>query len=255
MLAVAAAMAHVLARALAPWLFLPERYVMYPVPVLVVVLVPAGAVALGDLLARAGRRRPGVAGPVPGDRSRARRADPPPRLAGAALALAIAALTGGPVSPDLGYTVRVPAETGLYRVIAALPPDAVVAGWPTGPIDSAPYLARRRALLTFETHQALHRGHTEEMRRRGRALIDAYFATAWRPVAALRDGFGVTHLLLDRRHLRGRPPDYFAPFDTWIAEAWSRGQRAGFVLAQPPAGMTALAEGDLVLLDLGRLPP
>jgi hypothetical protein len=164
---------------------------------------------------------------------------------------AVLMLAGGHVSPDAGWAVRVPTETALYRAVAALPPDAIVAGWPDGPVDNVPYLARRRALLTFETHQALHAGYLDEMRRRAGALFDAYFASTWAPVIRLRDEFGVTHVLVDRRHFGPAPPAYFAPYDAWIAAAWARGRQEGFVLADVARTPAArFVEGPLTLLDL-----
>ncbi len=252
-LVAAAAAAHTLARLLAPHLHLPDRYVAYPVPVLVVLAAPAVAVAAGATiaarwprLAATGATRPGAGGPR----------DSVAALAlGAALGVAVLALVGARVSADAGWGVRIRPDTAVYRAVAALPADAVVAGWPTGPVDSVPYVARRRALLTFETHQALHMGYANEMRRRARALFEAYFASAWAPIVRLREELGVTHLLVDQRHFGEAPPAYFAPYDSWIAEAWTRGRRDGFVLAstaREPA--VRFREGALELLDLHALP-
>jgi hypothetical protein len=236
-LGAAAVAAHGAARIAAPWLFLPERYVAYPVPLLVVILLPAAAVLAGtlaDRLVAAGGGGRSLAQPI-----------------GAVLCVAVLGLAGGRVSADAGWGVRVSPDTRLYQAAAALPPDAVVAGWPAGPVENIPYLARRRALLTFETHQALHAGYLHEMRRRARALFEAYFASTWAPVLRLRDEFGVTHLLVDRGHFAAAPPAYFAPYDAWIAEAWARGRREGFVLAEAARAPAArFSERSLTLLDL-----
>jgi hypothetical protein len=243
-----ALVAHAAARLLAPHLFLPDRYVTYSVPVLVALALPAAARAAGTLAARAFTGARPAAGRGAGDQERgiARGA-----WVGAALGAGLLALAGGRVSADAGWGVHVSPSDGIYRAVAALPVDAVVAGWPAGPIDSIPYLARRRVLLAFETHQAFHRAYAEEMRRRAGALFAAYFAATWAPVLRLRDEFGVTHLLLDRRHLSGpAPPGYFAPFDAWIAADWARGRREGFVLARAPRDAIRFTEGTLTLLDL-----
>lgn len=250
-LGAAAVAAHALARALAPHLLPPDRYVAYPVPVLAACAVPAAALATASVAVRALRAAWPASWMASGNAGLARTVQ---RLA-AGLGLGFLALAGGRVSADAGWGVRVSPATDLYRAIAALPADALVAGWPAGAVDSVPYLARRRVLLAFETHQAFHRGYADEMRRRASALFAAYFAATWGPVAHLRDAFGVTHLLVDVAHLSGpSPPRYFAPFDDAIAAAWTEGRRRGFVLASPPRAAIGFAEGSSVLLDLRALP-
>jgi hypothetical protein len=240
-LALGAVGGYAIAVPLAPRLFVPDRYGAYPVPVLLALLLPAAVVALATALVRlaAGRH-------------------PHPALGQAAAVAACVGLLlvlGGRVSPTAGYAVRADPDTPLIASVRVLPAGAIVAGWPAGPLEDVPYLARRRVFLAFETHQAFHRGYLEEMRRRTRALVDAYFATTWTPVLALREAFGVTHLLVDRRHFQGRPPSYFAPYDRWIAEARARGRDAPPVLLDPPAEAIVFQDRDLLLLDLGRLAP
>ncbi|MEE8156492.1 MAG: hypothetical protein V3T53_16170 [Phycisphaerales bacterium] len=58
-------------------------------------------------------------------------------------------------------------------------------------------------------------GYTLEMRRRMTAIICAYFASGPGPLMKLRDEFGVTHLIVDRRHYqKGANLSFFEPFDT-----------------------------------------
>ncbi len=211
------------AAVLAPRLYLPTRYVAYAFVLLPAIVLPAGAFAL----VRGERRWP-------------------------ALAVCIATLLvlGGTGSATAGFTVNARPEAALYEHLARMDDVKLIAGWPQGPVENVPYLSRKRALLTYETHMALHTEATELQRARMLALIDAYFATSPEPLVRLRDSFGVTHLLVDRRHLSGPPPRYFAPFDAAIATTVQRMQgQAPEVSRHAPV----FAFGPYVVLDLRRV--
>lgn len=217
----------------APWLFVPQRYLAYTLPLLLVAFLPAGAAVLGAACAR--RWTPWGAA-----------------LGALLFGGGMLALTGGRGSDVAGYAVYVPPETGLYRAVAALPADALVAGFPDGPIDNVPLLARRRALLTSEMHQAFHVRYVLEMRRRMARLLPALFGPEYAALARLRDELGVTHLLVDTAHF-AQPPRYFVPFGTQIELAWKEGQARGFAAERAMRRATIFSEGTLVLLDLARL--
>jgi MFS family permease len=223
LLPAAALLMFAIAAVLAPRLYLPTRYVAYAFVILPAIALPVAAFAL----ARNERRWP-------------------------ALAACIAALLllGGTGSATAGFTMNARAEAALYEQLARSPDVQLVAGWPAGPVENVPYLARKRALLTYETHQALHTEATKLQRARMFALIDAYFATSPEPLRRLRDSFGVTHLIVDRRHFGGPSPRYFAPFDAAIATAVQR------MHGQPPEVSRyapVFALGPYAVLDLRRV--
>lgn len=208
---------------LAPRLYLPTRYVAYAFVLLPAIVLPAGAFAL----VRGERRWPAIA-----------------------VCTATLLVLGGTGSATAGFSVNARLEAPLYEQLARMDDVKLVAGWPQGPVENVPYLAHKPALLTHETHQALHTEATEVQRARMLALIEAYFATAPGPLVRLRDSFGVTHLLVDRRHFGGPPPRYFAPFDAAIATAVHRMQgQAPEVSRHAPV----FAFGPYVLLDLRRI--
>jgi hypothetical protein len=69
-------------------------------------------------------------------------------------------------TPASSTTLGVVARNGpLYGAIAELPADSVIAGWPGKEIDNVPYVSRRAALLTFETHQVFHKQYADVMRK------------------------------------------------------------------------------------------
>jgi hypothetical protein len=89
------------------------------------------------------------------------------------------------------------------------------------------------------------------MRRRMTALIDAYFASTSAPLLRLRDEFGVTHLVVDRR-LYYRPPRYFQPFPAEIEAAFHSSQGRWWVL-EHAADLGAKTDGPYLTIDLAAL--
>jgi hypothetical protein len=162
-------------------------------------------------------------------------------------------LLGGNVPSRIGGSIDLRKQEKLFDYIAGLPSDALVAGWPKGTMDRIPYAARRRGLVTMETHQAFHDAYLLEMRRRMRALIDAYFATSVEPIVALRDQFGVTHLVVERTHFGPKPPSYFRPFDRWIAVRRAEARGKEFELPKRIKESRVFSHRQTVLLDLSRI--
>lgn len=232
-LAFAAGVSFLLAKACAPYLFLPQRHLVYTIPVLIWVVLPSAAAALGNLI------------PVP------------TRAVAPACALAMAGVVlvfvGGRVSPREGLTVQVPASERIYSFLATLPQNALIAGWPAGVMDNVPYLSRRQILLSSETHQAFHSAYADEMRHRMHALTDAIFAVDETPLIRLRDGLHVTHLIVDLDQLGVREPTYFSPFTTEIRSAHDRGARQGFIVPILLPACAVFREGTLAVLDLSKL--
>lgn len=218
MLPLAALIGHTASLPLVPYLYLPPRYVLYPIGVLAPVLV---ATAAAGYLCWSPRWR-----------EQPRATAIATALAGLLLLLAL----GARGTTSRGLNDLVGDQGPVLRAIAELPKDALVAGWPKGLLDSVPYVTRRPVLLNAETHQAFHVKFALEMRRRMHALIDAYFGTSRESLLALRDDFHVTHLLIDRRHFAGRPPGYFQPFKGRIKTAAARGRGDYEVLRQAERG-------------------
>jgi hypothetical protein len=231
--AIAAAVGHVAAARVAPWLYLPQRYAVFPIPVLLCLMLP-GAGSATPLLV--GRR---------GDRPWLRAAFVLCTAAGALL------LVGGRGSETVGLTVRLDPKGKLYPFLSTLPKDALIAGWPQT-MDNVPYVSDRQALVTMECHVAFNQGYVLEMRRRMRALIDAYLATDRGPILKLRDELKVTHLLVDTRHFSSAPT-YFKPFDGWVREAFAAGKKGGFELPRLAKQAAIFSDGPYVVIDLAQL--
>jgi hypothetical protein len=239
-LAVATAAGYVLANALTPNLVVPQRYVQYPVPILVPLAIAGGLYGL-----------------VP----RRLREDATPRAvriaAGSVLAVAALFLVligpGGPLGKRPSYTLRKP-EKGLYTALKALPKSALIAGWPVGALDNIALATRRTPFLSRETHYPYHTGMTQLMRQRMRALVAAYFATDEAPLLRLRNEFGVTHLLVEWSRLNASRLSYFRPFNSDIERALSAAR--GHPLAIMSSEQTPVfRDGKYGLFDLTRLTP
>ena len=158
---------------------------------------------------------------------------------------------GGRGSTDAGLNVNEESQRRLYDFLGRLPKDILIAGWPTD-LDNVPYLSRRQVFINYELHQVLHQGYADEMRRRMRALIDAYFATDQRALVRLRDEFGVTHLVFRQDRLE-EPPPYFRPFSIWARKAFNDGVRMGFEIPRQVDSAMVFSDAPFVVLDLRRL--
>ncbi|PYI94718.1 MAG: hypothetical protein DME97_00210 [Verrucomicrobia bacterium] len=234
LLGAAAWLGHLIARPLAPYFYFPQRYIEYPVPILLVLLIPAVGAAIGSQISHC--RFVAVAREV------------------GVIAMAVVALLpfAGRGNPDRSLQINVtPQQRGLYTFLEQLPKDVLIAGWPDD-LDNVPYVSRRQAFLTSELHMPFYKRYADEMRRRMRAIIAAYFASDRIPLERLRDQFGVTHLIFQQKALE-KPPEYFEPFSGWIQKAFNDGRRKGFEIPRQLEASTVFSDGTLIVLDLRRL--
>jgi hypothetical protein len=174
---------------------------------------------------------------------------------GMAAVLAIAALAGRGTSWT-GIEVHVPTqERPIYRAIAQLPRDALIAGWPAGPMENIPYLSARRVLTDFQLEMPFHTRFTLDTRRRLDALFEAYFATGPRPIQRLCSEFHVTHLLVDPRHFAQPRPDYYEPYGRKLAQLFRAAEPCPWLLQGNSAtnATTRFATGQS-LIELALVP-
>lgn len=238
-----AILAYVLSALIAPRLYLPARYQLYPLAIAALVIVPAGIAHLATVLVTHTDQR----------RTQA-------IVVAATIGLFVVAFAGYQIRPQFGPGPLATAglDTTLdphdeaYRFIRALPKRSLVAGWPAD-LDGIQYLTSQAALATREGHQTFHRQYTDLMRKRVQATIDALYSPDAASLLRLRDEFGVTHLLVSEDLYGASPPAYFAPFDEYAKKARANlGDR-------PPATRTesdrsaVFADRTWVILDLNRI--
>jgi hypothetical protein len=235
LLIVSAALAYLCATILFPLLYIPSRYIALGfIPVVPVVFPSLWCAALHALL---------------------------PNWHPNLLRSCTAAVVGISAFTLLGWTdttfKHLPNASGyrpLFKYIRSLPPDTLIATWPRGIGNMVPLFTGRSVLLFEEGHQVFHRDFTLEARRRVDALVRLYSATDSAPVEVLRRDYGVTHILLDTRHL-AKPPSYFEPFTTALASARAANPpSAELYLAHLAQTNTVLSHGPFAVIDIRNLP-
>lgn len=185
---------YIAARLLLLKLFIPDRYLIYSLNLAYLVILTLG---LGAALGR----RPVAAG-----------------LAALLVSLCLAAGAGRLHGLRLyDYSDFGP----LCREVSLTPPGALIAGHPET-MDNVLTFARRNVLASYELSHPWSKGYWQRLEPRLRALFTAYYAADPAAIRRLAAEYGVTHLVVDRRHfspefLAGHP--FFSPFDQFIRRA------------------------------------
>jgi hypothetical protein len=167
------------------------------------------------------------------------------------------ALFSGRGNPKLADAFVQPEARPLFAVIAKLPKDVMIAGWPLGTLRELEYATRRNVFLTGELHMVLHLEYMKRMRERMDALFDAYFATDTAPLHQLREKFGVTHLIVETAHFSdpAKLPEYYAPWRSRIAPRLAEIKGKETLLERTVHERAAVFRQDgFILLDLAKLP-
>ena len=219
----------------APYFYLPERYIVFPIPPFMTLFLCAGLYGLAQLLPQ---KFPRALIPLvlilPG--------------------LLFLLTFGGRGNDSAGLYRRLyPHEKPIVAAAGELPPSSHIAGWPNGVINYLPLFAERKPFLTFEIHQAFHQAYTLEMRKRMHALLEATYATELKPIYFLRDTWAVDYLILDIRNF-SRRPNYFNPFGEPMSELFkSKGAEAGKFWDKLKPQSLVFENGPYLLIDLKSL--
>jgi len=230
---------HVVAWLAAPYFYIPTRYFMFSLPFLVVLVFPW---SLYTLLGQCHRWQP--------SRKRFHVA-----FLGAIGVYLMA--FGGRGNVEFTASLVEKPSRPLFAAIAALPKDAVIAGWPVGVLRKVEYVTRRNAFLTGDLHRVLHLSFLKTMRERMDALFDAYLSTDAAPLYRLRQDFGVTHLIVEIRDFTdsNHAPEYFAPWRARIPSRLAEIKGRELLLDKSLHKKAAVFNHDgIILLDLSKLP-
>jgi len=247
LLPIAAIAAYLLAALLAPRLYQPARYQLYPLALAALVIVPAGISHLATVLFKHTDQR----------RTQA--------LAMAAtVGLFVVCFDGYTIAPGgrpmiqpgrlttAGLDTSPSDHTEAYRFIGGLPPRSTIAGWPPE-LDGVQYFTGQSALATRDAHQTFHRRYADLMRKRVEATIDALYERDSAALVRLRDEFGATHIVVSRTLYGKEPPPYFAPFGEYAKQAHAK------LAGRTPAAMRdadraeVFTDKDWIILDLNRV--
>lgn len=183
---------YIAARLMAFTLFVPDRYMQYPVNLLYAILLSA------CLAGAFTRLKPG-------------------KIAAVCLILAVAVLGALRLSNVALYDYS--ADAPLYAAVeAATPKNAMLAGHPEL-MDNVMTFSRRNALATFELAHPWSRGFWAQLSPRLDGFFAAYYASEADTVVRFAREFGVDFLVVDEAHftkeyLAAKP--FFEPFGTAI---------------------------------------
>ncbi|RMG44358.1 MAG: hypothetical protein D6719_02025 [Candidatus Dadabacteria bacterium] len=181
-----------------PYLYLPQRYTRYTLPVLTLFFLSVlPYLALNKFMPSKSSLK---------------------YFLNATVLLFIYLLYGSNFHSAAGYNIRVSEpDTKLTTFIESLPEKSLVAGWPLGVTNYIPYLSKRAVLTSHETYQVFHAGYVSTMRTRTYALLKALCSRSEESIKNLQENFGVTHLVLDRAVLSvKKPPKYIKPYNKLI---------------------------------------
>jgi hypothetical protein len=230
---------HVVAWLAAPYLYIPTRYFMFSLPFLITLFFPWSLYM------------------ILGQNPRLRSSPRLHRIAFLGVVAAYLLFFGGRGNVEFAGERSEPSVKALYDAIAALPREAVIAGWPVGPIRKMEYITRRNAFLTGDLHQVLHLEFMKAMRERMDAVFDAYLSTDAAPLYRLREKYGVTHLIVETRDFTdpAHVPEYFAPWRSRIPPRLAEIKGKEFLLNRSLQEKAAIFNRNgLILIDLARLP-
>jgi hypothetical protein len=225
---------YVLAMALAPMLYVPSRFLLVLIPWL-------NILAFVYLVSEGGSWLSGKAHWINQNSMQL-------ILAG----LALLVLGGRPY--EEGYYVKIGAsQRQALNFISELPKTALMGGWPTGIMNNIPLFSRRRVLLSGETHLAFHEGYVRDMRLKAEALIDAWFSTNSEALQSLRDRYGVTHFVVEKKRRAKERLSYFSPFDQYIALKRSALANKKRWIDAPSAQSIVFENDGFIIIDLARV--
>jgi hypothetical protein len=230
---------HVVAWLASPYLYIPTRYFMFSLPFVVTLLFPW---SLYTLLAK-----------VPWLKASWHLRN----LAFLGIIAVYLVVFGGRGNVEFVDAIVEQPARPLFDAMAALPKNAIIAGWPVGEIRKVEYVTRRNAFLTGDLHQVLHLNFLKAMRERMDALFDAYLSVDVAPLHRLRQEFGVTHLIVETRDFTDpkRAPEYFAPWRSRIQPRLKEIKGKEYLMNGTLHERAAVFnQNGLLLLDLAKLP-
>jgi hypothetical protein len=216
---------YIAARLFAFKLFVPDRYVQYPLNLLYAILLSA---CLASAVKRAGLGRAACVGLI-------------------VMAAGLGALRLKNVAL-YDYSADAP----LYAAVeAATPKNAMLAGHPEL-MDNVMTFSRRNAHATFELAHPWSRGYWEQLRPRLDAFFETYYATDKARVARFARQTSVDFLLVDESHftpefIAKRP--FFEPFGNGIKQM-AAGRQGNFTLLDENAFPRIPLRPGAFLIDL-----
>ena len=230
---VVGALLYVLAILAAPYLYAPNRYLLYLWTAGAVIAAPFAAMRLKDALPWLRRWLP----------------SPPVTLFAAMAGLIL--FGAGWLNKQGLYVNPDTEERQVLAFAARTPPGTLFAGWPSSNvINDLPYYSHRPVLMAFELHLPFREEYLREARARTYAIIDAWFAPTPAGIVDLRRRYAVDYFIVDKHELDGAA--YFAPYDNRIREL-SQAQAAPPYIRNPDRAAVVFENARFAVLSSARL--
>lgn len=140
--------------------------------------------------------------------------------------------------------------------IASLPQDVYLTGWPLFDMDYVYLLSHRRVLVDYESAHPLYVDYYDEIRRRMIDTFHLYFATNRLQAINIRDKYGLTHLLLQKKFVardEERVPMLYPEMREKARRIKRVARKSGLFFESPDAACVAHESKTYLLIDLRRL--
>lgn len=138
-----------------------------------------------------------------------------------------------------------------YAFLRTLPTGTLVAAHPLD-ADAIPLRTQRSVLVSNALALPFYLGYYERVAERTVAVLAACYASSWTEVDALHERYGADVFLVNRdRYLDLETGAYFEPFRNAALNQIMRGRREGFVLDPPVSGRVLFAQGNYMVVRLG----
>ncbi|MEM7391000.1 MAG: hypothetical protein AAF492_01530, partial [Verrucomicrobiota bacterium] len=233
---VSAVLLHVMARLLAFRFGWPDRYALYPLSMLTLLLFP---LAWQTLI----QRWP--------DRKNL------PLMAGGSLTVGLLIFYPlGLSGIENAKTVSAESRKGVIEFVRTLPDDVYLAGWPRQDMDYIYLLAHRRVLADYESAHPLYMGYYGQIEDRIKDTMKLYFAPDHQNAVTIRDRYGLTHLVLQKSIARAKlsfRPLYQPMYNYAINRKNYARKRGGLYFEDPPKDWVVYEDEKFRVIDLSRI--
>ena len=165
--------------------------------------------------------------------------------------IAVAVLAGG-ISVCGSWSRRSSAELGsAYAFLRTLPAGTLVAAHPLD-ADAIPLRTQRSVLVSNALALPFYLGYYHRVAERTVAALAACYASNWVDVDALHERYGANVFLVNRDRYRDLETGaFFEPFRRAALDHITRGRHDGFVLDRPPSERVLFAQGNYLVVRLG----
>ena len=140
-----------------------------------------------------------------------------------------------------------------WKALQKLPSGSLLAGWPTD-LDNIPILSHKEVLVNFEHAYPLYKRHYTQVSERMNDNLRLIFATNAAAARIVVKKYGLTHAFLNRTTLShdGRTPGIFAPFNNKASAMRHGSPPTAFLFNHVPEEYIIYKSEKFFVVDLAR---